>query len=155
MSFNLFVNFGQMRWQEDDKNWITRTNIGFGEDKTWILKTNTSQTFDKDLVWTYIGQNLDIGQSQDKLLRTNIVNQHHCFNTLTGSVVVLLPRVEAEMWWGMKISSFLGSGKSSSTARGEYFSFWDAKRSDDEQTVVVGGGFNRCIARAAPGIISI
>ena len=79
MSFNLFVNFGQMRWQEDDKSWITRTNIGFGEDKTWILKTNTSQTFDKDLVWTYIGQNLDIGQSQDKLLRTNIVNQHRFF----------------------------------------------------------------------------
>ena len=61
---------------EKDKYWIWQEQKFDIEDKYWSY---IGQGHSLDIGWTYVGQNLDIGQSLVKLLRTNIGKQHPSF----------------------------------------------------------------------------
>ena len=74
---------------QKDKYWIWQGQKLDIEGKYWSY---IGQGHSLDIGWTYCGQSLDIGQSLDKLLRTNIVNQHRevVYKSLLGRPVALL-----------------------------------------------------------------
>ena len=61
------------------------------EDKYW---SEMGQGHRLDLGWTYRGQSLDMGQSLDKLLMTNIGNQHRELQCSAAADVSVVGRAE-------------------------------------------------------------
>ena len=61
---------------QKDKYWIWQGQKFDIEGKIWSY---IGQGHSLDMGWTYCGQSLDMGQCLDKLLMTNIGNQHRIF----------------------------------------------------------------------------